>query len=152
VTTFPSAEIVPPTLRVVAGATFEIPMAFPVMTVTFEPPETFEMTKRFEPSVVVTGPIVAPLKVCKVPTVAKGTVKVSAANDAFPVTVSGLVGFVVPIPTHAFELMTTTFEPPEMLEKRATFVPMVPGPTCRVFDAKTFVVVTVFETYKFANG
>ena len=106
-------------------------MAFPVMTVTFEPPETFEITRRFEPSVVVTGPIVTPLKLCKVPTVAKGTVSVSVANDAFPVTVSGLVGFVVPIPTQAFELMTTIFEPPETLEKRAMFEPRVVevGPT-----------------------
>ena len=101
------------------------------MTVTFEPPEVLETTKRFEPSVVVTGPIVTPLKVCKVPTVAKGTVRVSVANDAFPVTVNGLVGFVVPIPTHAFELMTTIFEPPDTLEKRAMFEPRVVevGPT-----------------------
>ena len=38
-------------------------------------------------------------------------------------------GFAVPIPTHAFELMTTKFEPPPMLEKRATFEPIVPEPT-----------------------
>jgi hypothetical protein len=62
--------------------------ALEFMTMTFEPPEVLETTKRFEPSVVVTGPIVTPLKVCKVPTVAKGTVKVSVANDAFPVTVN----------------------------------------------------------------
>jgi hypothetical protein len=51
---------------------------------------------------------------------------------------SDVVGFPVPIPTHAFELITTTFEPPLMLEKRATFDPMVPELTCRV--AVGFVV------------
>ena len=62
------------------------------------------------------------------------------------------VGFVVPIPTHAFELMTTTFEPPPMLENKAMFDPMVPVPTWRMFDAKMFAAVMEFETTRFANG
>jgi hypothetical protein len=55
-----------------------------------------------------------------VPTVAKGTVNVSVAKEAFPLTCRELVGLVVPIPTHAFELITTTFAPPGVeLVKRA---------------------------------
>jgi len=49
---------------------------------------------------------------------------------------SGNCGVAVPMPTHAFELMTTMFVPPPMLEKRATFEPRVAavGPT-RIPDA-----------------
>jgi hypothetical protein len=86
VVAFPSAEIVPPTLRVVAGAKFEIPTVFPVNIVTFDPPEAFDKTNKLDPSVVELGPIVAPLRTPKVPTVANGTAKVSVENKAFPLT------------------------------------------------------------------
>ena len=123
VVAFPSAEIVPPTLRVVAGAKFEIPTVFPVNTVTFDPPEALAKTAKFEPSVVELVPIVRPLRTPMVPTVAKGTANVSVVNEALPLTVRELVGLVVPIPTQAFELITTTLEPPPTFEKMATFEP-----------------------------
>ena len=77
--------------------------------VTFDPPETLERTNKFDPRTVEDGPNVAPLRTFNVPIVAKGTAKVSVENAAFPLTVSELVGLVVPIPTQAFELITTAF-------------------------------------------
>jgi len=142
---FPRDEIVPPTLKVVAGAKFEIPTLFPVNTVK-DVPELFARTITFDPRVL--GPIVAPVKTPRVPVVAYGTVNVSVANDAFPLTVNELVGFAVPIPTHAFELITTTFDP---FENTATFVPTLPyGPTERFDFASTELDVIVFETKRFA--
>jgi hypothetical protein len=48
--------------------------------------------------VVELGPIVTPLRTPKVPTVANGTVNVSVAKEAFPLTCRELVGLVVPVP------------------------------------------------------
>ena len=69
----------------------------------------------------------------------------SVENKAFPLTVRELVGLVVPMPTHALELITTTFEPPPTFEKRAMFEPIVPVPTLRIFEAKMFFVVRAFD-------
>jgi hypothetical protein len=86
--------------------------------------------------VVELGPIVTPLRTPKVPTVANGTAKVSVANKAFPLTCRELVGFVVPIPTQAFELMTDIFVP---LEKMAMFEPTFPYvPTDKELEMYTF--------------
>ena len=132
--------------------------AFPVNIVTFEPPEAFEITIRFDPRTVELGPIVTPLRTPKVPNVAKGTAKVSVENKAFPLTCREVVGLVVPIPTQAFELITTIFCPPAMFENTATFEPIVPGPTLRVLVATTFVVLrellayTLPTTWRFAVG
>jgi hypothetical protein len=120
-------------------------MVFPVNIVTFDPPEAFERTNKFEPRTVEDGPIVAPLRMLNVPMVAKGTAMVSFRNVAFPLTVRGAEGLVVPIPTQAFELITTTLEPPPMFENMATFEPIVPAPTTRVLDANMLGVVIEFE-------
>jgi hypothetical protein len=64
---FPRDEIIPPTLKVVAGAKFEIPTLFPVNTVK-DVPELFARTITFDPRVL--GPIVAPVKTPRVPVVA----------------------------------------------------------------------------------